>query len=82
MARGGFISPNTATDLSTYPDAVTRNAAERLTAAETFRFDLDDTIGGAVQQAFWTGVTDYIADPGSLDASLAGIEAARETEEE
>jgi alpha-glucoside transport system substrate-binding protein len=80
--RGGFTSVNTQVGLDAYPDAVSRAQAEQLTQAELFRFDLDDAIGGALQQAFFTGVTEYLADPGSLDAILAGIEAARETEEE
>ena len=76
VERGGFTSANTALSLDTYPDAVTQNAAERLTQAETFRFDLDDTIGGQFQRAFFAGVTEYLADPGSLDSILAEIDAA------
>ncbi len=80
--RGGFTSVNTQVSLDSYPDTVARAQAEQLTTAEVFRFDLDDAIGGALQTAFFTGVTDYLADPGSLDAILAGIEAAREEETE
>ena len=79
---GGFTAVNTQIGLDSYPDPVARAQAEQLTQAETFRFDLDDAIGGALQAAFFTGITDYLADPDSLDAILAGIEAARETEEE
>ena len=78
--RGGFTSVNTQVSLDSYPDPVARAQAEQLTTAEVFRFDLDDAIGGALQQAYFTGVTGYLADPNSLDATLAGIEAAR-TEE-
>lgn len=80
--RGGFTSVNTQVGLDAYPDPVARAQAEQLTQAELFRFDLDDAIGGALQQAFFTGVTEYLADPDSLDAILTGIEASRETEEE
>jgi alpha-glucoside transport system substrate-binding protein len=80
--RGGFTSVNTQISLDSYPDPVSRAQAEQLTAAAVFRFDLDDAIGGAVQTAFFTGVTDYLADPGSLDAILAEIEAARAEEAE
>jgi len=79
---GGFTAVNTQIGLDSYPDPVARAQAEQLTLAETFRFDLDDAIGGALQAAFFTGITDYLADPDSLDGILAGIEAARGTEEE
>ncbi len=75
---GGGLSSNTGLSLDVYPDPINRKAAERLTTAATVRFDLDDTLGGAIQQAIWTGVTDYIADPSSLDATLAAIQAVRE----
>lgn len=76
VERGGAISANTQVSTAAYPDAVTRKAAERLAAAETVRFDLDDALGGATQQAIWAGVLEYLADPGSLDSILEGIEEA------
>jgi len=79
--RGGFTSLNTQVGLDSYPDPVARAQAEQLTQAELFRFDLDDAIGQPLQGVFFAGVTEYLADPGSLDAILAEIEAARETEE-
>jgi alpha-glucoside transport system substrate-binding protein len=75
---GGFTSVNKEVSLDSYPDAVTRNQADQLVAASDFRFDLDDAIGGAVQTAVFTAVTEYISDASSLDAILAGIEAARQ----
>ena len=75
--RGGFTSINTQVALDSYPDVVAQAQAEQLTTAETFRFDLDDAIGGDLQSAFFTGVTDYLADPDSLDSILQGIEDAR-----
>ena len=75
--RGGFTSVNTGVSLDAYPDVVARAQAEQLTTAETFRFDLDDAIGGNLQSAFFTGVTAFLSDPGSLDGILQGIEAAR-----
>ena len=75
--RGGFTSVNTGVGLDSYPDVVAQAQAEQLTTAETFRFDLDDAIGGDLQAAFFTGVTDYLADPDSLDSILQGIEDAR-----
>lgn len=77
VAAGGFTSVNTGVSLDAYPDPISRAQAEQLTAAEVFRFDLDDAIGGALQVAFFTGITDYLANPGNLDDILAGIEATR-----
>ena len=78
VAAGGFISLNKNVPTNTYPDAITRAAAEQLLEAPSFKFDLDDTIGGAAQTAVFVGVTEYLSDPDSLDDILAGIEAARE----
>lgn len=74
---GGFNSVNSNVDLDSYPDVVSRAQAAQLTLAETFRFDLDDAIGGDLQTAFFTGITSYLADPDSLDSILADIEAVR-----
>ncbi|HEX5478392.1 MAG TPA: ABC transporter substrate-binding protein [Dehalococcoidia bacterium] len=77
VKRGGFTSLNTQVSLDAYPDAVAKKVAQQLLDAKTFRFDLDDAIGGALQQAEFGGVTQYLADPSQLDAILAAIEAAR-----
>ena len=76
---GGFNSAHKAIDFSRYPDPVSRRLAESLLDAKAFRFDLDDTVGGGFQQAFWVGVTSYLSNPGDLDSILASIEAARGT---
>ena len=74
---GGFNSVHKDIDFSRYPDPVSRSLAESLLDASAFRFDLDDTIGGETQRAFWAGVTQYLADPGSLDSILSDIESTR-----
>ena len=76
--RGGFLSVNRQVSLDAYPDAIARALAEVLTQVAVLRFDLDDTIGGEVQRAFFAGVTGYLADPDSLDSILAALEAARQ----
>ena len=76
---GGFNSVHKDIDFSGYPDPVSRSLAESLLNASAFRFDLDDTVSGGFQQAFWVGVTSYLANPGNLDDILASIEAARGT---
>lgn len=78
VKRGGFTSLNTQLRLDAYPDEVARGLAQQLLQAKTFRFDLDDAIGGAVQQAEFQGITRSLADPSQLDAILAGIDAARQ----
>ncbi len=77
VKRGGFTSVNKAVDASAYPDDVSKKAAQQLTGAKTFRFDLDDTLGGAIQQAEFKGITQYLANPNMLDQILAGLQAAR-----
>jgi alpha-glucoside transport system substrate-binding protein len=76
--RGGFTSVNKQVSLEAYPDPVARKQAEQLLNAETFRFDLDDAIGGRLQQAFFQGVTQFLQNPGNLDDILRGIESSRE----
>jgi alpha-glucoside transport system substrate-binding protein len=75
--RGGFTSLNTDVSVDAYPNSVARSQAEQLINAPVFRFDLDDAIGGNMQQAIFDGVLRYLADPAALDDILAGIEAMR-----
>lgn len=77
VERGGFTSVNNNVPLDAYPDEVSRKAAQGLLEAPAFRHDLDDAVGGAWQSAFFTGVTQYIANPDQLEAILADIEAGR-----
>ncbi len=77
VEAGGFTSVNTDVDLEAYPNDVARRLAEQLLDAETFRFDLDDAIGGGLQQAYFQGVTQFLTNPGQLDQILQQIEAAR-----
>jgi alpha-glucoside transport system substrate-binding protein len=77
VERGGFTSVNTGVSLDAYPDPIARRLAEQLTTAEVFRFDLDDAIGGAAQQAEFEGILQYLDDPGSLDTILQNVEGSR-----
>ena len=77
VEAGGFTSVNSGVALDAYPDETARAAAEQLLDAEPFRFDLDDAIGGATQQAIFAGVTEYLANPSQLDTILQNIEATR-----
>ena len=74
---GGFTSVSSEVSLDAYPDPIARRQAEQLSSAAVFRFDLDDVIGGELQAAYFTGITQYLADPSQLDTILASIEALR-----
>jgi alpha-glucoside transport system substrate-binding protein len=76
VERGGFTSVNEGVSLDAYPNDVARGQAEQLLEAETFRFDMDDAIGGAGQQAIFQGVIAYLQDPGSLASILQSIDDA------
>ncbi|MGE5597228.1 MAG: ABC transporter substrate-binding protein [Hyphomicrobiales bacterium] len=77
VKAGGFTSVNKNVSLDDYPDEISKRQAQQLLEAESFRFDLDDAIGGGLQQAYFTGITQYLQNPGSLDSILQNIEAAR-----
>jgi alpha-glucoside transport system substrate-binding protein len=77
VKAGGFTSVNKDVPMESYPDAISKKAAGQLLNAEAFRFDLDDAIGGATQQAIFAGVTQYLANPGSLDSILQSIQSTR-----
>ncbi len=78
VKRGGFTSLNKTLDLNTYPDPVAKKAAQQLLDAKTFRFDLDDAIGGAVQQAEFQGVIQFLNNKNQLDSILSGVQSSRQ----
>ena len=78
VKEGGFTSVNSDVDLNAYPNAIARKQAEQLLDADVFRFDLDDAIGGDLQNTYFAGVTEFLSDPSKLDQILTEIEAARQ----
>jgi len=72
--RGGHLSPNIDVDPAVYPDIVTRQIAEVLQVAEV-RFDASDMMPEAVNNAFWSGILNYVSNPDALDQILEEIEA-------
>ena len=74
---GGFTSVHTGVSLDAYPNETARGAAQQLLEAPSFRFDLDDALGGETQQAIFAGATEYIANPNQLDSILSNIQATR-----
>ena len=64
---GGFTSPNQAVDTSLYPDEITKQSAEALTNAETFRFDMSDLapseFGSTKGSGEWQILIEFYQDP-------------------
>jgi alpha-glucoside transport system substrate-binding protein len=73
--RGGFLSANKTVDPTVYPDQLTEQIGEMLTTATAVRFDASDLMPEAVNNAFWSGILNYVSDPASLDTVLSTIEA-------
>lgn len=77
---GILIAPHLDADPAWYPDDVSRQFAEILANADTFRFDGSDLMPGAVGAGtFWTGVVDYVGGA-DLATVLSSIDASWPTE--
>jgi alpha-glucoside transport system substrate-binding protein len=74
VKRGGALSPNRRVGLPTYPDPLSRKAAELLTAAKVVRFDADDLMPQAVSSAFLKATLEYVQHPDHLDQILRDVE--------
>jgi hypothetical protein len=75
VSHGGSLS--VLTDVTAYPDRISRRAAEHLTGASVFRFDASDQMAGDMNAAFWQAMLDVTAEPTRLDEILASLEAVR-----
>ena len=77
---GGLTSPNQNVDPSLYPDDTSRQIAEALTGAETFRFDMSDltpsAFGGTAGQGFWQIMIDFYQNPDDIQGTQEALEAA------
>jgi alpha-glucoside transport system substrate-binding protein len=71
------ISPNRQVPLSDYPDELSRNAAQILTSADIAVFDASDMMPSKMNNAFWSAVMNYVANPGNLDSILANLDQVR-----
>jgi alpha-glucoside transport system substrate-binding protein len=76
--RGGYLSANRNVDPGVYPNQLTRQIAEMLSEAPAVRFDASDLMPEAVNNAFWSGILDYVNAPDTLDSVLESIESAAE----
>jgi alpha-glucoside transport system substrate-binding protein len=73
--RGGFLSANKTVDPGVYPDQLTQQIGEMLAEATSVRFDASDLMPEAVNNAFWSGIMDYVSTPENLDSILESIES-------
>ena len=77
---GGITSPNNGVDTSLYPDDTSKQIAEALTGAETFRFDMSDltpsAFGGTTGQGFWQIMIDFLQNPDDIAGTQQALEDA------
>ena len=80
VPKGGLTSPNKAVDPSLYPDDVSRQIAQALTGAQTFRFDMSDlsptAFGGTQGQGEWQIMIDFLQNPKDIAGAEKKLEAA------
>ncbi len=80
VPKGGITSPNKNVDTSLYPDAVSKQIAEALTSAQTFRFDMSDqtpsAFGGTTGQGEWQIMIDFLQHPSDVAGTQQKLEAA------
>lgn len=78
--KGGFSSANTKLSADVYPDEITRTTATAIAEADVFRFDMSDlapaAFGGTPGQGEWKILQDFLANPDSVNATAAKLEAA------
>ena len=76
---GGYLSANKAVPVSTYPDDLSRNAAQILTSAQVAVFDASDQMPQQLNAEFYKGILNYVQNPSSLDSILSSLDAVRKT---
>jgi alpha-glucoside transport system substrate-binding protein len=80
IKRGGFVSANKKVPPSSYADSILRKAAQDLTQAQTFRFDMSDeqpvSFGGTPGQGEWKIFQDFLRNPEDVDATARALESA------
>jgi alpha-glucoside transport system substrate-binding protein len=74
--RGGFLSANRTVNPNVYPDVLSVQFGEMLAEAESVRFDASDLMPEAVNNAFWSGILEFVSNPGQLESILQNIDQA------
>lgn len=81
---GGFTSPNKSVDMSAYPDATSKQIAQALVDAKTFRFDMSDqapsAFGGTPGTGEWKILLDFYSNPSDIQGTAQALEAAAVTD--
>ncbi|MFC4068616.1 ABC transporter substrate-binding protein [Actinoplanes subglobosus] len=77
VSRGSVFSANRGVDPSIYDDPVSRRVAQTLTGQAALCFDASDLMPGAMTNAFYRAVLEYVQSPDRLDAILARLEQVR-----
>lgn len=77
---GGFTSPNKAVAMSAYPDATSKQIAQSLVNAKTFRFDMSDlapsAFGGTKGSGEWQILLDFYSNPTDVQGTAQKLEDA------
>lgn len=80
VPNGGLTSPNSGVDTSLYPDDISRQIAEALIEAKTFRFDMSDlapsAFGGTEGQGEWKLMIDFLQNPDDIKGIQEQLESA------
>ena len=79
VKRGGKLSPNKRTNLSDYPDDLSRNIAKILTDTKIFKYDAGDLMPNDMKNAYWQAILSFIQDQTKLDSILAGLDKVQST---
>ncbi len=77
---GGFTSPNKNVSLSSYPDPTSKQIAQAMIDAQTFRFDMSDlapsAFGGTKGSGEWQILLDFYSHPTDIQGTATKLEAA------
>jgi len=77
---GGFTSPNKNVDTADYPDDTSKQIAEALVGAESFRFDMSDlapsAFGGTKGAGEWQILLDFYSNPTDVQGTAQKLEDA------
>jgi alpha-glucoside transport system substrate-binding protein len=80
---GGFTSPNKSVDSADYPDETSKQIAEALVNAKTFRFDMSDqapsAFGGTKGSGEWQIMLDFYSNPTDIQGTAQKLEDAAKT---
>ncbi|MEO6309781.1 MAG: extracellular solute-binding protein [Leifsonia sp.] len=80
VKEGGFTSPNKKVDFSAYPDATSKQIAQALVGAKTFRFDMSDlapsAFGGTKGAGEWQILIDFFNNPTDVAGTQQQLETA------